>query len=175
MTQDQYRTLLRMAANARPITDDDWGSERQVEAFNAFTVFVSDDLGVDTEDLATAKAGVEELVDENLRRGEQQRVREMLTELTAAGAQRSLLEDWLLVSALIEAWLPFNPRPVPQGVVMEPTGKCLRLKITGLHMLHPITLDVTGRGNVAETFDMRRHGAQVAEQLAVPFHDETCP
>ena len=68
MTSEQIATLDAMAKDARPINDDDWGSERQINASNAFHIYASADLGIDTEDMATAKATCEEMIDETLRR-----------------------------------------------------------------------------------------------------------
>lgn len=82
ITPEQLEKLKILAEAARPHPTfpdgnrerdggDDWGSERQIEAANAFHVFVSDDLGIDTEDMATAKASAEEMIDEALRRVEE--------------------------------------------------------------------------------------------------------
>jgi len=81
MTPQQKEQLMQLAEAARPQPifpegsderngGDDWGGERQIEAENAFHVFVSAELGVDTDDMATAKAGTEEMINECLRRAE---------------------------------------------------------------------------------------------------------
>jgi hypothetical protein len=70
MTPEQREKLEALAAAARPINDDEWGSERQIAAENAFHVFVSAELGADTEDMQTAKALSVEMIDEALRRVE---------------------------------------------------------------------------------------------------------
>lgn len=67
MTPEQRTKLETMAAAARA----EIAADEDFEAQNAFHEFVSDDLGVNTEDMQTAKAGPEELLDEALRRVEE--------------------------------------------------------------------------------------------------------
>ena len=80
ITTDQRAKLEAMAEAARPQPifpegrerdgGDDWGSDRQIEAENEFHIYASDDLGIDTEDMATAKATSEDMINETLRRAE---------------------------------------------------------------------------------------------------------
>jgi hypothetical protein len=76
MTNEQRTKLLDLAAAARPQPtfpdnrerdgDDDWGSERQIDAENAFHQYCAE-LGLDTDDLPDKATG-DELIDEMLRR-----------------------------------------------------------------------------------------------------------
>lgn len=62
--------LFQLAQAARPITDDDWGSDRQIEAENAFFDYVKTQLPVPLWDELEAyclKATTDEMVDEALR------------------------------------------------------------------------------------------------------------
>lgn len=62
------QTLEQMAKSAVPTSDDDWGSERQIEAQNAFFE-ACDKVGLPTEHLyATAKMSVEDMVEDALKR-----------------------------------------------------------------------------------------------------------
>lgn len=67
-TKDAAR-LLEMAKAARPIDDSDYGSERQVAAFNAFTeeAEATGALG-DSFDGWCLKATCDEIIDEALKR-----------------------------------------------------------------------------------------------------------
>lgn len=57
-------TILDLAADARCINDDDWGSEMQIEAENLFFATASAQLpGSALEDLETAKATTNEMID----------------------------------------------------------------------------------------------------------------
>ena len=57
--------LETLAQAARPTSDDDWGSERQIDAENAFFA-AAGDLGADFEQFAL-KATSDEAIDEALR------------------------------------------------------------------------------------------------------------
>lgn len=73
MTPEQRAKLNALAEAARPQPigdDDDWGSDRQIDAEIAFHNYVSDDLGVNTEDMQCAKASSEDMINEALRRVE---------------------------------------------------------------------------------------------------------
>lgn len=85
---------------------DDWGSERQIEAANAFHIFVSDDLGVDTDDMQTAKADTIDLINEACRRAEAQLIVEELQEDDAASLER-FQKRW----AEYQKWRPWQEKP----------------------------------------------------------------
>lgn len=62
--------LLGMARDAKCIDDDDYGSERQIQAFNAFTVAAGAHLNDEQNerwDAWSMKASSDEIVDEGLR------------------------------------------------------------------------------------------------------------
>lgn len=60
---------IRMAAEALPVDFDDWGTERQVNAENAFFLFFDETVGI-SDEFSTwmLKSTVEERVAEALKR-----------------------------------------------------------------------------------------------------------
>lgn len=65
-----YSDMIDLAKAARPLDDDDWGSERQIHAQNAF--FTEVEKRLSATDFAALedycmKATVDEMVDEALR------------------------------------------------------------------------------------------------------------
>jgi hypothetical protein len=81
MTNEQRTKLLELAAAARPQPtfpenrerdgDDDWGSERQIDAENAFHEYAHTVLGINFTD-PTEKETTEEMINRVLRRAERQ-------------------------------------------------------------------------------------------------------
>ncbi len=70
LTDAQMAALNTLADAARPVDDDDWGSERQIQAQNAFFVRVEELLPRDQmADLEAycLKATTDEMVDEAMR------------------------------------------------------------------------------------------------------------
>lgn len=68
ITTETLQRLETMAAAARPINDDDWGTDRQITAQNAFFV-AFDEAGLlsDEYDRYTLKADVIDMLDEAMR------------------------------------------------------------------------------------------------------------
>jgi hypothetical protein len=70
MTRFHDETLYTLAQAARPLDDDDWGSERQVTAQNAFFVYVERQMHpvafAELEDYAM-KATTDEMIDEAIK------------------------------------------------------------------------------------------------------------
>lgn len=65
-----YSDMIDLANAARPTDDDDWGSERQIAAQNAFFIAVENEVSeADFSSLEDycMKATVDEMVDEALR------------------------------------------------------------------------------------------------------------
>jgi len=62
-------TILELANSAHPINDDDWGTERQIDAQNAF-FNAAEEMGLDMDDFEeyAHKATAEEMIGEALRR-----------------------------------------------------------------------------------------------------------
>lgn len=118
--QEKRAKLYAMAAAAMPQPifpeggderngGDDWGSKRQIEAANEFHIYVSDTLGIDTEDMATAKADAEDMINEACRRAEFKLIFDELLEAHAAVAVanhlfREKMKVW-------RNWREWNPKP----------------------------------------------------------------
>ena len=70
MTRFHDKTLYKLAQAARPLNDDDWGSERQTTAQNAFFVYVESQMHpvafAELEDFAM-KATTDEMIDEAIK------------------------------------------------------------------------------------------------------------
>lgn len=57
--------LQKLGADAKPVSDDDWGTERQIAAENLFFEKVQA-FGIDTQQWETSKSGSEGMIDEAL-------------------------------------------------------------------------------------------------------------
>jgi hypothetical protein len=121
MTPEQRQKLETLATAAFPINDDDWGSDRQIDAENAFHIFVSDDLGVNTDDMQTAKASSEDMINEALRRAEEKHLCNELVAYCAANNLPGMSADEILAELdhedprheahrVFEEWHPWSPR-----------------------------------------------------------------
>lgn len=64
---EQLAHFEQLAQAARPTSDDDWGSERQIGAENVLWT-VAGVIGVELEDFETSKMTTDEMIDEALRR-----------------------------------------------------------------------------------------------------------
>ena len=63
MTSQILQTINDLAAQAKPINDEDWGSERQIDAENSFFDFIRLEIGVDLDELDDNKSTCTELID----------------------------------------------------------------------------------------------------------------
>jgi DNA repair exonuclease SbcCD ATPase subunit len=84
---------------------DDWGSERQIEASNAFFEF-AESIGADLDDLQTAKATIDDMINEACRRAEANLIVEELQEEDAASFERfkQRWDAW-------QKWQQWQPKP----------------------------------------------------------------
>ena len=111
--------LERMAAEARPLNDDEWGSERQIKAQNAFFIEMAAQ-GFETDRYDCIKASGGELIDIALKEIREYAVsRAFVIGMEGIGSEEYVVHYSLLNHQNDSRWVKFTLGPFQDRAVAE--------------------------------------------------------